>query len=248
MDWCNVCSTRHGSDRRECPGELLATGPERHGRKITVAAHGRNEVYGTLIAEAGEHWRARVLTYPNMLWSVPGRRATLKFVGSSAQDVEAKAIAYIRKLCEERGYKIVDNAEAPDSTAVEREDAPVRSPQTARDERHLRAYDVHFGSERPTESATTADLARGGLFVVTDRPLPTGSSIRLRLELDRYTIPLSGEVAWTRTKGQPDRPAGMGVRLINPSVIYVDLLRSIEKDGHPSSDPLDPPRGESAGE
>lgn len=247
MDWCSVCSTRHGSDRRDCPGELLASGPERHGRKITVAAHGRNEVYGTLIAEAGEYWRARILTYPNMLWSVPGRRATMKFAGSSAQDVEAQAVAYIRKLCNERRYRIVENVEVPDSAAVEREEAAVRAPQTARDERHLRSYAVQFGAERPTEAGTTADLAREGMFVVTDRPLPSGSAVRLRLELDRYTIPLVGEVVWARRQAEDDRPAGMGVRLIHPSVIYTDLLKSIEQGGEPS-DPNDAPPGDSATE
>ena len=52
MDWCQVCSTRH-EQGVGCPGELLATGKERYGRKITVLNEMREEVYGVLLAECG---------------------------------------------------------------------------------------------------------------------------------------------------------------------------------------------------
>jgi uncharacterized protein (TIGR02266 family) len=228
MHWCAVCCTRHGSVS-QCPGELLATGPERHGRRITVATQARNEVYGVLIAETGTRWRARVLTYPNMLWSVPGGKGTLKFVGNSAQEVETQAVAFITQVCEARGYKIVEQEEQPESDGVEDESAAVQSPHGARDERHLRTFAVHYGVESPTTSARTADLSRGGLFIVTGRPLPIGSAVRLRLELESFTLPLRGEVVWVRQPAENDRPAGMGVQLQNPPPIYLRYVRELAK-------------------
>ncbi|TDI48453.1 MAG: hypothetical protein E2P01_05350, partial [Acidobacteria bacterium] len=71
--WCTVCCTRHRPGR-DCPGNLLATGFERHARKFVVAHDNRLEYYGVLIVESGEYWRARIFTYPSMLWSVPGAR------------------------------------------------------------------------------------------------------------------------------------------------------------------------------
>ena len=76
-----------------------------------MARH-RTEVYGILVAEAGEHWRARILTYPNMLWSIPGGRGTIKFVGASAQDAERQAIEFIREHCRKRGFKLLEEEEA----------------------------------------------------------------------------------------------------------------------------------------
>ena len=78
--WCPICQTQHAT-RKDCPGEVLASGPERHGWRVLVRTPTRAEVYGVLIAESEDRWRARVVTYPNMLWSVPGGRGTLKFVG-----------------------------------------------------------------------------------------------------------------------------------------------------------------------
>ena len=92
MDWCRVCCTQHGSDA-SCPGELLATGPERHAWRVTVDTSRGMETYGVLVAPAGRHWRARVLTYPKALWVVPGGRASMKFVGSGPQDVRREILA-----------------------------------------------------------------------------------------------------------------------------------------------------------
>ena len=84
--WCTVCCTRHAPGG-DCPGSLLATGPERHARKITaIAKDNRVEYHGILIAEAGDHWRARIFTYPDVLWRVPGGAGTVKFAGTTARD------------------------------------------------------------------------------------------------------------------------------------------------------------------
>ena len=100
--WCTVCCTRH-TPGAECPGTLLATGPERHAHKFSVAQKdGRLEYYGVLIAEAGDYWRARVFTYPNMLRSVPGGRGTIKFAGATAKEAETRAIEFLHEHCEAR--------------------------------------------------------------------------------------------------------------------------------------------------
>ena len=61
--WCVVCCTRH-TPGRDCPGNLLATGPERHARKFAVTQDKRLEYYGVLIAEAGEYFQRFLL--PNV--------------------------------------------------------------------------------------------------------------------------------------------------------------------------------------
>ena len=78
--WCPVCCCRH-RDKKDCPGELLATGPERQGWRVNVQTSTGIEACGVLVAPAGDSWRARILTFPNILWTVPDGSGTLKFVG-----------------------------------------------------------------------------------------------------------------------------------------------------------------------
>lgn len=229
MDWCQVCATRH-EPGAGCPGELLATGKERYGRRITVLNEMREEVYGVLLAECGDSWRARILTYPNMLWSAPGVRGTIKFVGATPQDAESQAIAFIREHCRSRGLKILPRTAEVESAAIEREYAVAQNPKGARDERHLRTLNVRFGHPRPTVEARTSDLSTGGLFVTTDRPFSQGREVRLILEIQGYSIPLSGSVAWVRSKADQGRVPGMGVQLVKPPPIYVRIVRKLEAD------------------
>jgi len=230
-EWCLRCCTRHGPGA-DCPGELLATGAERHGRRVTVAAGARNEDYGVLIADCQGIWRARIVTYPNMLWSVPGGRGTMKFVGATPQTAERAALDFIQQHCRSRGYKIVAEAEAVESGAIDHEYAARRQGRGAREERHLRRLPVRFGAERPDQTATTADLSRAGLFVITDRPLSTNRAVKLRLELGGFAVPLEGRVAWVRLKAEgADRPVGMGLELDNPPPMYVRwVLRLGDQD------------------
>jgi len=227
--WCTVCCTRH-VNKVDCPGQLLATGAERHARKITVAAGARNEAYGVLIAECEGRWRARILTFPNMLWCVPAGRGTMKFLGDTVQDAERQAMSYIEAHCKGRGYKFVGEAEKVESGTVDREYARRRTPVGAREERHLREMPVLFGPEKADQSATTSDMSAGGLFVATSRPLSQGRLLKLRLDLGSFSVPLKGTIAWTRFKAEPGRPAGMGVKLINPSSMYVRYVRVLEQD------------------
>ena len=60
------------------------------------------EVYGALVAPAGRLWRARILTYPNTLWAIPGDGGPMKFVGGTPQAAERQAIAFIEEHCAKR--------------------------------------------------------------------------------------------------------------------------------------------------
>lgn len=226
IPWCPVCQSRHAS-RKDCPGELLATGPERHAWRVQVRTATRTEVYGVLVAESGERWRARILTYPNMLWSVPGGRGTLKFVGDTAEQAEREAIEFIREHCRDRGYEVADRSPAVESRPLDAEPAPAQQPRGSRSPRHLRSLVVRYGPEKPDRLGMTADLSKSGLFIITDDPLPAGSDLKMLLELDRYSVPLLGKVAWRRAKAEQGRPAGMGVQLQTPPHVYARYVGTL---------------------
>jgi uncharacterized protein (TIGR02266 family) len=61
------------------------------------------------------------------------------------------------------------------------------------------------------------DLARGGLFVRTAKPLAVGKRIALEIQVigEQGTWSALGRVVWTREAADGERPAGMGVKLID---------------------------------
>ena len=63
-------------------------------------------------------------------------------------------------------------------------------------------------------------LSKGGLFVVTDRPVAKGRKIKLTLHLPSVVLPLRGVVAWSRATARDGREAGMGVQLVAPPALY----------------------------
>ena len=129
IPWCPVCQTRHAS-RKDCPGELLATGPERHAWRVEVRTPALGPRSTACWSRSRrELWRARVLTYPNMLWSVPGGRGTLKFVGDTALEVERQAVEFVREHCRSRGYDLAERSPIVESRPLEAEPAPTRAAQ-----------------------------------------------------------------------------------------------------------------------
>jgi len=223
--WCSVCCTRHDFERR-CPGELLATDVERHGWRVSVKTGARTEEYGVLIAPSGGIWRARILTYPNMLWSVPGSRSTMKFAGGSAAEAERRARDYVVKLCAQRNFKVSEVNQAPASNAVKSENAEGSAGPEGRT-RHLHSIVARFGEEEPVEEGATADLSSGGMFIITNRPLPKGRKLKVVLEMENATLPLLGVVAWIRTRPEEGRQAGMGVELTQPPALYEYYVRKL---------------------
>jgi len=193
--WCATCLSRHLLEER-CPGELNATGPERHAWRVNVATPRGVEAYGVLVAPSDDLWRARVLTFPNILWLAPGMRGTMKFVGRSADEAGQKAIAFVRDHCRERRYKLrremVEVVSTGDGAAL------VTSTQAPAAPRKTRFLPVRFGVAGPTELAGTGDLSETGMFIITDIPIQSGSVVDLSLMLDHDRIALRGAVIWMR--------------------------------------------------
>lgn len=233
MKWCAVCCSRHAAGA-SCPGPLMATGPERHGRRFQFVQGSRVEQCGVLIAEAGEYWRARILTYPNMLWSVPGGRGTIKFAGSTPEAAEQLAVAFIREHGKARGMTLSEAGETVEAGPVEPERAATQAPCGSKEERHPRVRPIRFGEEKAVQAARTADFSHGGVFIVTDHPLPQGRRLKMVLDLESYTIPLTGTVSWVRTRPEPGRPAGMGIRLVRVPPLYTRYVDAMNEAG---SDP-----------
>jgi len=223
--WCRVCGTSHQPGGK-CPGELLATGPERHGWRVHVDGARGPEAFGVLVAPCGKRWRARILTYPRILWAVPGG-SSMKFVGNTPAEAENRAIGFIKLHCRMRGLQMRETPPKVESGAVDLEQDPAaaNSAEVQASQRELRTIPVRFGTSRPTESAATEDVSEGGLFVVTASPLPDGTEVVMRIEIDGFGIPLRGIVRWSRSKPVDGRSVGMGIQLNRPHARYVKYVR-----------------------
>jgi uncharacterized protein (TIGR02266 family) len=93
--------------------------------------------------------------------------------------------------------------------------------------------DLH-GAEGPVPGVTR-NISMDGAFVVTDRPLPVGARVMLRLAFPGDASPLAvrAEVRWARTDAAAPgerRPTGMGVQFVDPplgvSLAIGELLES----------------------
>ena len=220
--WCSVCGGSHAAPQ-ECPGALTATGPERHGWRVAVDTPYGIEAYGVLVAPSHDRWRARILTYPNVLWMIPGGGVSLKFAGATPQEAEAGAIAFIEGHIKARGYT---RQEAPDTPEVSRIDAEghARGPSAAPALRKLRAFPVRFGTGPSLFAAMTGNLSESGLFVVTLAPFDPGTGLRVLLDLDTGPMGLKGQVVWHRVRPAGGRPMGMGVQLVAPPAPYREFV------------------------
>jgi hypothetical protein len=225
QDWCAVCCTRHELGPR-CPGEVLATAPERFGWRIQVGGKQHTEQYAVLVAPAGELWRARIVTLPNMLWTVPRGRGTMKFLGHSAGEAERHARNYVMELCKAKGYRAMELDSNPNAGSIGREGASDGA-KDDEDRRYLHSVPVRFGIERAEISARTADLSLRGLFIVSKRPLPKETRIKLVVELENMSLPMNGSVAWIRLQPEEGRQTGMGIQLISPPAIYQHYVRRL---------------------
>jgi hypothetical protein len=213
--------------------EIRATEPERHGWRVTVATPLGVEAYGVLVAPCEEGWRARILTYPNVLWTIPGGEVSMKFLGPTPQEVERSAIAFIEDHISKRGYSRRDALEPVQAGPIPvehraRADAgPARPKRGAPAPRKLRTIPLLFGPVRPQRRAVTGNLSETGLFVVTDAPLSRGSPIAIEIETDAYSIRVRGTVVWNRRKPGIGRLAGMGIRLDDRPALYTQFVRQI---------------------
>ena len=230
--FCPVCCTAHGP-HRPCPGELRATGPERHGWRVCVETPSGVEAIGILVAPSYEIWRARIITYPNILWAIPGGGGTMKFIGRTAQEAESAAIRFVERHIVARDYLRRDGLAPVEPGKFDLEAAAARSvaaravPKTAPAERKMRSVMVRFGIQKPTIVGATINVSTGGMFVGTDGPYDAGVPLRLRMDLDGIDLLMQGHVVWNRRRLEAGRPQGMGVVLTEPSPAYRTWVRSI---------------------
>ncbi len=227
--WCTVCCTRHAPGG-DCPGSLLATGPERHARKFTsITKDNQVEYYGILIAEAGDHWRARIFTYPDVLWSVPDGAGTVKFSGATARDAESRAIEYVEEHCSEHGCSITETVEDEIPLRVEAENADHKTARAGKEDRHLCKVPIRFGEEMATQVATTANFSANGIYIATDKLVEKGKRLRMSLTVQAYTISLMGTVMWVRDHEEPGKPKGIGVQLERPPALYLRYVEEVRE-------------------
>lgn len=224
LTWCATCGSDH-AEPLDCPGDLRATGPERHGWRIAVETPHGIEAYGVLVAPSQDIWRARVVTYPNILWTIPGGTRTLKFVGSTPQEAEARAVAFVEGHVKARGYARRDALDAPTVGRIRAEARALASQAPAL--RKLRSLPVRFGVGTSLFSAMTGNLSESGLFVATLAPRDAGEALRVLLDLDVGPVGLKGEVVWSRDRVVLGRPAGMGVQLLAPPESYRQYVREL---------------------
>jgi len=220
--WCRVCGADHPQDRG-CPGEWRPSGPELPGWKVSVETPGGFVGYGVLLAPTEDRWLARILTFPNVLWTIPGGRATLKFLGRTEREAEAKAVAFIRSHCIGLGYTMRDEIGlvADAAHAVRRPDV-MGSPR-----RYSRRLPIRFGRSRPIVQAETGNLSESGLLVVTEHPMAGGDLVGLLLELEHGKVPLRASVVWNRYSISRGLVPGMGLQLLNPPAMYTRYVDAL---------------------
>jgi len=227
--FCRVCGTDHQATA-SCPGELHATGAERPGWRVNVETPFGNEAIGVLLAPSYDQWRARIVTYPNVLWTAPGGGGTLKFVGETPEQAEAQAIRFVEEHVRRKRYLRRDAVVSVRAVHVAqaRPAAPhPRGPATAAILRKRRCLPIRFGTDRASVRGVTVNLSAEGMFVGAPLPLEEGRSLRLHLYLEGNTLPLRGLVMWNRERGEPDRPAGMGILLSQPPLLYQSFVAGL---------------------
>ena len=200
-----------------------ATGPERIGWRVNVETPLGIEAYGVLVAPTAEGWRARILTFPNVLWLKPGAAETIKFFAKTPHDAERAATDFIREHCRQREFTMRDELVLLQPGDYEKEALPGEGVP----DRKIRFLPVLFGLRHPAERAGTGNLSEAGLFIITEDPAPEGEVVHLRLQLETRELDLTGHVRWSRRAHRIGRSPGMGVQLVNPPVDYVNYVRAL---------------------
>jgi uncharacterized protein (TIGR02266 family) len=83
-------------------------------------------------------------------------------------------------------------------------------------------------SEHNFWSGLEMNMAEGGVFVATHRPLEVGACVRveMRLPFDQEPVVASGTVLWTRPHSEEnDLPAGVGVQFVDIAEAAIAKVR-----------------------
>jgi hypothetical protein len=223
--FCGVCGSLH-RELDICPGELPATGAERPGWRVRVETPFGHEAIGVLLAPSYDRWRARIVTYPNVLWTVPGRRGALKFVGDTREEAEAQAIAFVERHVQSK-HHLPRAASTPAPFPAAPHGAGPARPLLVVAQRKSTCLPVRFGFDRAVARGVTVNLSAEGMFVGVATPLDGGRSLLVHLDIAGHTLPLRGLVMWNRRRAGPDRPTGMGIRLSEPTPFYQSFVAGL---------------------
>ena len=231
--WCPYCASEHPLGGR-CPGDPQPVRAEIDAYRVSAETPEGVRGYGVLLADVGDRWRARILTYPRMLWSVPGGRATMKFFGRTPTQAQDRAVGYIRQHCATRGYVLRDELELAsvvgDSTVMPSAPRAVGRSEVARESRYSRIVPLLYGPNRPDLRARSGNMSRAGLFVATTKPAKLGDLVGVMLQLEHGKVPLRGSVVWERALAELGRPPGMGLALLNPPRMYASYVEALGLD------------------
>jgi len=90
-----------------------------------------------------------------------------------------------------------------------------------RESRISKVLSLSFKSKEGFVKAFTKNISSTGIFIKTNKPLPKGERISLKLSLPDVSksLKIGGEVAWSRgeTDDQEKHPLGMGVKFVDIS-------------------------------
>lgn len=225
--WCRTCGTRHPPV--PCVKDYSSTGTERHAWRALIEGKEFPEVYGVLIAPMGRLWRARILTYPNVVWMVPGGGATMKFLAMSAVQAEADAVQFIQDLCKRRGLRISRRLPNLEPGPVDHEESPETQAdaQAQASRRRLRHIPIWWGKDAADEEGLSEDLSEEGLFLISGKLQPKGTTLHLRLKVGDTLLEMTGTVTWTRDLAGYGRRIGMGIELKSPPQGYKEFVRTL---------------------
>jgi hypothetical protein len=187
------------------------------------------EAYGVLVAPTYSRWRSRILTYPNILWLEGDGRTTVKFLGRTAREAEAQAIAFIESHCASRGFTIrAALAPAASRSFVESnlETGEGSGTPEAAPRKNV-TIPVRFGAMQPTDPGVTVNVSEGGMFVGTRRLLEPGSPISVDLFVGGSRPGLRGVVVWSRPVARAGQPRGIGIHLHDPPSSYRAYVSSL---------------------
>lgn len=222
--WCGTCGTAHVGPST-CPGPLRATGAERPAWRVNVETPFGHEAIGVLLAPSHDVWRARIMTYPNVLWTLPGGHGTIKFVGDTKEEAEARAIAFVEEHVRAKRYLRRDGLEAVDALAAGASRPP--APLFIVAPRKRSCLPLRWGVDRASVRGVTVNVSADGMFIGAVAPETDGRSLAIHLDLDGHTVPMRGFVMWNRRRSEPGRPKGMGVRLSEPPRLYQSFVAAL---------------------
>ena len=215
--WCHVCGTAHtGPD--PCPGALQLTGEGETVWQSRFETSGGEMTFLISRTAWSHRWCARIFTYPDIRWSIPGGGAAIKFLSEGPEECKDAAIRYLTGFCERKGYIKLDQRRAPDGEPAG--GYPVRVDS---------GIPLIWGTGYPSNPGASLNVSTTGMFVATALPPEPGTMIRIRLNLGALSLPLRGRVTWKREAPDPGRrlEAGMGIHLLSPPSIYKGYIQQL---------------------